>query len=426
MINIQNVDIPQLAISGLDGDLTPEEQKIQETLRDFAINVMRPTGAQLDKLTADEAIAPGSPLWGYLEQFEGLGLGPADLASLPQEQLKRTFSIVFEELGYGDCGLAVAAFVTKMAGSVALATGDAELIERFANLRGCWIATQPDRGSDVVDIEGLERVAGSSHGKANLSAKVVGDEVIVTGQSSAWVSCAPIAECALLYCAADYGDGYVGKDGCINGAVMLLPFDLPGVSKGKPLEKLGQRALPQGEVFFDEVRIPLKYMVARSDGYGASMFSALTLGNMDMASIFTGVARAAFEHALDYAHVRKQGGGFLIEHQLVRWRLFEMWRRVEMARAISRRATAYNFSSPTPHLLASCTAKIGATQIAFDVASDALQMFGGNGLTKEYPLEKLLRDARASLVEDGENHVLALQGANWLSRIYRSTNQSIS
>jgi len=424
MINVQNVDIPQLAISGLDGDLTPEEQSIQESLRDFALNVMRPTGAKLDCLTAEEVIAPSSPIWDYLKQFDTLGLGPGDMANLPPEQLKRTFSIVFEELGYGDCGLAVGAFVMKMASSVATSTGDPELIERFGHLRGCWIATQPDRGSDVLDIEGLEIAAGKSHGKANLYARLNDDEIILNGQSSAWVSCAPIAECALLFCAADYGDGFVQPNGCVNGAVMLVPFDLPGITKGKPLEKLGQRALPQGEVFFDDVRIPRKYLVARQGEYGAAVFSALTLGNMDMASIFTGVARAAFEHALDYAHVRKQGGSFLIDHQLVRWRLFEMWRRVEVARAMSRRATAYNFSSPTPHVLASCTAKITATQIAFDVASDALQMFGGNGLTKEYPLEKLLRDARASLIEDGENHVLALQGANWLSRVHRGHSQS--
>lgn len=424
MINIQNVDIPLLAISGLDGDLTSEEQSIQETLRDFAVQVMRPTGAKLDRMTAEEVVAPGSPIWDYLEQFETLGLGPSDLASLPPEQLKRTFSIVFEELGYGDCGLAVAAFVTKMAGSVALATQDPELMERFGTLRGCWIATQPDRGSDVADIDGTERVAGTSHGKANLSARITDNEIIVNGQSSAWVSCAPIAECALLYCAADYGDGYIGTDGCINGAVMLMPFDLPGVSKGKPLEKLGQRALPQGEVFFEDVRLPRKYLVAGAGEYRASMFSALTLGNMDMASIFTGVARAAYEHALSYVHERKQGGSFLIEHQSVRLRIFEMWRRVEMARAIARRATAYNFSSPTPHLLASLTAKTSATQIAVDVAADALQMFGANGLTKEYPMEKLMRDARASLIEDGENHILGLQGATWLSRIYKVAQQS--
>ena len=166
MINVQNVDIPQLAISGLDGDLTPEEQSIQESLRDFALNVMRPTGAKLDRLTAEEVIAPSSPIWDYLKQFYTLGLGPGDMANLPPEQLKRTFSIVFEELGYGDCGLAVGAFVMKMASSVATSTGDPELIERFGHLRGCWIATQPDRGSDVLDIEGLEIAAGKSHGKA--------------------------------------------------------------------------------------------------------------------------------------------------------------------------------------------------------------------------------------------------------------------
>jgi alkylation response protein AidB-like acyl-CoA dehydrogenase len=131
-----------------------------------------------------------------------------------------------------------------------------------------------------------------------------------------------------------------------------------------------------------------------------------------VACVAVGVARAAFEHAWKYAHERKQGGLPIIQHQHVRFRLFEMFRKIEAARALTRRVMEYNATAARPSMLASTSAKVTATQTAFEVASDALQMFGGNGLTKEYPMEKLFRDARAMLIADGSNEILAMKGAS--------------
>ena len=89
---------------------------------------------------------------------------------------------------------------------------------------------------------------------------------------------------------------------------------------------------------------------------------------------------------------------------------------------MSRRAAAYNFSSHGPHLVASITSKTFVTQTGYEAVSEALQLFGGNGLTKEYPMEKLFRDARASLIADGENNVLGLKAADWISEHYKSAN----
>ena len=122
----------------------------------------------------------------------------------------------------------------------------------------------------------------------------------------------------------------------------------------------------------------------------------------------------ASEHALAYAHERRQGGVPIIQHQNVRYRLFHMLRRTEAARALARRVARFNALSGMRALHASIAAKVTCTQTAFDVASDALQMFGGNGMTKAYPLEKLLRDARASLIEDGCNELLAIKGGSLL------------
>ncbi len=103
-----------------------------------------------------------------------------------------------------------------------------------------------------------------------------------------------------------------------------------------------------------------------------------------------------------------------MQHQNVRSRLLHMFRRVEAARALARRNIEYNSLNGMTALLGAVSTKITSTQTAFEVASDALQIFGGNGLTKDYPIEKMLRDARASMIEDGCNEVLAIKGGSEL------------
>jgi alkylation response protein AidB-like acyl-CoA dehydrogenase len=140
----------------------------------------------------------------------------------------------------------------------------------------------------------------------------------------------------------------------------------------------------------------------------------LAEANVHVANMAVGIARAAYEHAHAYAHERKAGGQKIILHQSVQHRIFHMFRKVEAARALVRRVATYNATAPEAALQGSICAKVTATQTAFEVASDALQIFGGNGMTREYPMEKLLRDSRAMLIADGCNEVLALKGGSLL------------
>ena len=426
MFTFDKLDIPTLGIRGLEADLTEEEQAIQEVAHRFAAEVMRPVGEKLDKMTPEEVVADGSPLFDYLAKVQESGiLDLAALAEMDDYQKSRIFPIIFEEFGWGDSGLAIATLASSIPAFAAHGTGDAEIIEKFGGVPGCWLATQPDRGSDLVDMDGTEVHPGATQSKGNLSARIEGDEVVITGQSSAWVSFAPLAQTALAYLPCDYGDGLYHSNGRgLNHIAIFIPLDLPGVSRGKPLDKLGQRSLPQGEIFFDEVRVPKKYCLATEDASLTSFVGTLTFANMEMAATFTGVARAAFDHALAYVHERKQGGVPIIEHQSVQLRTFNLWQKVEAARALTHRVFDYNYSKNGPHLMASVTSKTYVTDTAFDVASEALQLFGGNGLTREYPIEKIMRDARASMIEDGENNILKLKGMRWLSKHYTETTDA--
>jgi alkylation response protein AidB-like acyl-CoA dehydrogenase len=135
-----------------------------------------------------------------------------------------------------------------------------------------------------------------------------------------------------------------------------------------------------------------------------------------MGIIFAGTARAAFDLALDYAKERKQGGVTIIEHQSVKARIFEMYRKVETAKALADRALCFTLAGGMPSLEVAIASKVTATKTAFEVASESIQIFGGNGISREYPIEKILRDARLSMIEDGCNDILGLVGGERLGR----------
>jgi len=257
---------PRLGLTGLDADLSPEEEAIRNTAHRFASEVMRPLGRKLDLLPASAVTASDSPIWDYLAAFRDSGLMNFELfAALDDQQKARILPMIFEELGWGDSGLALLGLVSSMPGLMAQALGNEELIERFVGIPGCWLGTQPDRGSDGVDGEARILFPNSRQSKGNLAAKLVGDEYIINGQSAAWVSGAPLAQCAMATIPCDYGDGLFTAKGGVNCVALFIPFDLPGITKGKPLEKIGQRPLPQGEVFFSDVRVPVRYTIAKHD-----------------------------------------------------------------------------------------------------------------------------------------------------------------
>ena len=199
-------------------------------------------------------------------------------------------------------------------------------------------------------------------------------------------------------------------------SIAAIALDYPGITRGKPWDKLGQRALNQGEIFFDDVRIPRQNVVCSDPTrYRMEWERTLAGANAGMGVLFVGVAQAALDEALRYAGERIQGGKVIFEHQSVKARLFDMFTQVEAARSLARRASLYNFNNPTaPALQYSIASKIFSTETAFRVASQAIQIFGGIGLSRDSVIEKIFRDARMAMIEDGVNETLALAGAEKL------------
>ncbi|MBW2414852.1 MAG: acyl-CoA dehydrogenase family protein [Deltaproteobacteria bacterium] len=401
-----------MALVDIEAGLGDAERAVLDTAHKFAEEVLRPAGQELDKLAdPSDVVAKDSVLWRVFDKYRELGIDDFDAeeAGLEPIQAARLRAMISEEMGYGDAGLAISLAVKNFHRFFANMSGRPELIERYCGPEsreiGCWAVTEPDHGSDSLAFS--ESHFRDPSIRANCIAKLDGDEYVINGQKAAWVSNGTIADVAALFCTIDGDQGFGG------GGVAVVPLRGKGVSRGKPLDKLGQRALNQGEIFFDDVRIPASDMIIGKDAYGFVIENVLALANSGMGTIFVGVARAAFENALAYAKERVQGGVPIIEHQNVRARLFKMFRQVEAARSLARRVAIYNGTNP-PMVQYSIAAKITSTSTAFEVANDALQIYGGNGLSREYPAEKLLRDARASMIEDGCNEMLSIIGGSKL------------
>ena len=405
----------------LNKDLTDEQKLLKTSMHEFARDVMRPAGIAMDKMTPEQAIGEGSPMYdvfrkayqqgihlrGFPEAVGGSALGPLES------------HIVNEEFGWGCSGLAIALAVTSFPFAFAMGRRDPQIMEDIVNpflndregkYIGCWAITEPGHGSDTL-------MPGTKYHTDEkifwgLTATADGDDYVVNGQKSAWVSNGTIATHALAFLGVDKSMGMAG------GGIAIIPLNLPGVSKGAPLNKLGQRALNQGEIFFDNVRIPKTYMLVPPEAYTGAIDAVLAGANAYMGSTFTGVARAAFEEALAYARGRVQGGVPIVEHQLVQKKLFDMFVKVETARQMSRATLVYNHGTYPPGTLYSITSKVYCTQAAFEVASDAIQLHGGMGLTKELPVEMFFRDARASMIEDGSNDILSLTAAKKIIDTY--------
>jgi alkylation response protein AidB-like acyl-CoA dehydrogenase len=393
----------------LETTLTEQEQAIRDTARRFAQDVLRPAGAALDRLP-DPAmvIERNSVLWDVFKKYWDLQLGILDASGtdMTMAEQARTRFLIAEELGWGDAGLAISLGVAGFHKMFAQMSGRPGLVERYGGPDnrdiGCWAVTEPDHGSDSLAV--TEPHFGDAKLRANCIAERHGDEYVINGQKAAWVSNGTIADVATLFCTVDPSQGFKG------GGVCLVPLNLPGVSRGKPLDKLGQRALNQGEIFFDSVRIPADYMIVGPEAYAMVVEMVLTLANASMGAVFVGVGRAALEYALVYAKDRIQGGVPIFEHQSVKARLFKIFMNVEAARSLAWRVMLYNTTNP-PQVQYSIASKVFCTTTAFEAASAALQIFGGNGLSREYAIEKLMRDARAAMIEDGCNDILSLVAA---------------
>ncbi|MBW2322543.1 MAG: acyl-CoA/acyl-ACP dehydrogenase [Deltaproteobacteria bacterium] len=382
-----------MPIRDLDINLTDEQKAMRDTIRKFGSEVMRPAGIELDKLDdPSEVIAEGSVLWDVYRKYREIGLHkrsiPKALGGMMEDMDIMSSILMAEEMGYWDSGLAISFGVDGMPFALAALSPDPELQswardyveDTECKMTGCWAITEPDHGTDWLL---RSEATNCSECVPNVRAELKGDEYILNGQKSAWVSNGTMATHANLHVSLDPSKGMAGT------GLAVVRLDLPGISRGKPLDKIGQRPLNQGEIYFDDVKIPKNWMIvpdpALIEGTGEM---GLARVNGGMGITFAGLARAAFDEAFKYSKERVQGG---------------------------RRMALYNAANPlAPSAPPAVASKVLSTETAFQVASEAIQIFGGNGLSREYPVEKMFRDARAAMIEDGVNETLSIAATEFM------------
>lgn len=414
-------------------ELTEDENLLKREVHRFAEEVIRPASIEIDRMPSDKyqknITKRGSPYWRVMREMKKLGY---HRATIPEEWEgedlpARQVHILVEELAWGSPGFAMALGVDITPVLFAILSFDEYLRDNLvkpwledkdAKFQGCWGITEPDHGSDTAMVHVMPPQDRQQVSPPQVTGRKDGNEWVINGPKSLWISAGPVATHVGLHFNLDFVKG-------ISGKTCVVPLDLPGVTKGKPILKIGQRECPQGELVFEDVRIPENYMTsgfeftteAEARNF-TGQFLSMTSTWMSTASV--GLARAAFEEALKYSKERTQGGKPLCEHQLIKKKLYEMFIKIETARAYSRIISDHvekgAFMNAYPaHAIAS---QVYCKQIAFEVAHEALQIHGGSGTTEDYLVEKLFRDARVKLIEDGTVEVLSLLGASFLITDY--------
>ena len=397
----------------VDFALPEETEKIRDMTREFARQELRPAGVELDRIPNPEEAYTSDTMRRVLSRAYEVGFHkmnlPEELGGLGAPPM--THIVVQEELAVGDAGLASHLLVAPMIIGVAASARDRhpfynEYLDAFVNdtkgeHSGAWAITEPHHGSDLFQF-------GQPEIHMEAIAVKDGDDYVVNGQKSAFVSNGWLADSFLLMVGLD------GTQGMEGTATFAIPGNLPGLSRGKPLNKLGLRALNQAEVFFDNVRIAPEFLVLPGGAaYKALVERIVTAGNTAVGTLAVGVARAAYEEALAYAKQRIQGGAVIFQHQVVKLKLFNAYRQIEAARALLWKSS-WLLSIGQPHMPTAMAARTLASDMALQVTADMVQIFGGYGISKEHPVEKFYRDAKLLQIMDGTNEVVSLKAAEQL------------
>lgn len=240
------------------------------------------------------------------------------------------------------------------------------------------------KGEKIVAIGMSEPDAGSALTDLKTRARVEGDKVILTG-TKRWCSGGGHADGYLIYCRFDEIPGARGI-----GAV-YLEKDTPGFTFGPQEKLMGFRGVPSSDLYFDNIELPLENIVVPGGGF-KKLMEAFDLERCGNATMSLGQASGALDDVLDYVQERKQFGRPLVEFQAVQIKLAEMRLRVDAARLLIHRA-AQNAQDGMPSILDSSLAKCFANEISREVTGNAVQLMGGYGYSKDYPMERRLRDA---------------------------------
>ncbi len=365
----------------MDFTLNADEREIQSLARDFARREIVPVAAEYDQ----RAVFPHAVVekarrlqlmnLGVPAQYEGSGLGAVAVA------------VVAEELAWGCAGIAASILLNDLVALPLLLAGTSGQRAKYFPLLAQGVAsyalTEPDAGSDAAAIGTL--------------AERTPDGYRLTGRKT-WISHAPEAAFFVVFAKTDPAAGSRGL------SAFLVDRDLPGVSVGRPLPKMGQRASSAAEVTFTDVALERDALLG-AEGEGFTLAMRVFDRSRPMVAAFgVGVAQRAFDEAAGYASRRETFGRKLKNHQGIGFKLAEMGMRAEAARLLTRKA-AWQVEAGQANTLAAAYAKAFAADSAMWAATEAVQVFGGYGYSQEYPVEKLMRDAKLLQIYEGTSEI---------------------
>lgn len=356
----------------MDFSLTDDQRQLQQSARDFARSQLPAIAAELEA----ENRPPSRELMGRYAQMGFLGINiPERLGGLGLGNLEAL--IVLEEFGKISSAVAFPIFESCV--------GPVRAIEHFGSeaLSG-RIVPAVCRGEIVVAVSMSEPDAGSALTDLKTKGVVRGDTVVLNGVKR-WCSGGGHADGYLVYCRLSDDPGAKGI-----GAV-YVEAGTPGLSFGPAENLMGFRGIPSSDLLFDDCAVPAANIVVRAGGF-RKLMEAFDLERCGNATMALAQASGALEDVLNYVQERRQFGKPIVEFQAVQLKLAEMQMKVEAARLLIWRAAA-NAQDGLPSVLDSSVAKCFANGIAREVTGDALQLMGAYGYSKEFPMERRLRDA---------------------------------
>ncbi len=379
-----------------DFSLTSEQESLRDLARKFARTEMAPHAAECDRVSRfPEEIYRKMFDLGLLNlnvppEYGGSGLGSFDQC------------LIVEELAYGCGGMTTTVIAHCLAVEPILLAGSPEQKERFlkplcAEYRlAAFALTEPSGGSDPGSMRTLGRKDGADY--------------ILSGEKC-FISNAPQASLFVVFANTDPTLRHKGV------TAFVVPRSADGVSVGPDDEKMGHRASSTAAIRFDDVRVPASDRLG-DEGTGFSLaMRTLDQTRTPIGALATGIAQAALDHAASYSLKRETFGKPISEHQAIQIKLANMAQAVHAARLLTWHA-AWMIDHGQKATLESAVAKCFASDAAFAVADEAIQTFGGYGYMREYPVEKLLRDAKLTQIYEGANEIQRIVIARELLRGY--------
>lgn len=362
--------------------LDDQQQQILELARQFAQRDIVPAAAAADRDAVfpfalyERATELGLLNINLPEDVGGPGLGALELV------------LVTEALCHGCLGIGTALSINGLALEPILIAGTPAqkalyLGRAVAGSPAAFALTEPGAGSDVAAI--ATRAARAEGGYRLSGSKI-------------WISNAPLAEFFVVFAKTDPEAGHRGL------SAFVVEAGSEGLRVGEPLGKLGQRAAPTSEVFFDEVFVPQDRLLGAEGGGFALAMQVFDRSRPMVAAFGVGLIARCLDESLAYARERKSMGRYLIEHQAVAHKLAEMRMRLEAARLLTYQA-AWLADQGLPNTIEASIAKVTAADSAMWAATEAVQVFGGMGYSTDYPVEKLFRDAKVLQIYEGTSEI---------------------